>query len=193
MITPMRPVLLSRSLSRPYRSRKGVLSVCAERVIVEAGCRMILMYESITTSNLGEAYMLVFCAWCLTYISNSATPELAQIASTGVSCYPPLCSTYSDMAYCPPHRRQLPSQASLPNEPSRSNAASTSNHYFTTRPPSGNGGSRPSRKDWSNGPSLQSPSSDLRPNRRLQDVKLDEMDMVQSISRSGGDGAEGDA
>jgi hypothetical protein len=29
--------------------------------------------------------------------------------------------------------------------------------------------------------------------RRLNEVKLDKMEMLQSVSRSGGDGAEGDA
>jgi hypothetical protein len=40
---------------------------------------------------------------------------------------------------------------------------------------------------------LQSPSTDMKPMRRLHEVQLDEMELIQSVSRSGGDGAEGDA
>jgi hypothetical protein len=40
---------------------------------------------------------------------------------------------------------------------------------------------------------LQSLSTDMKPMRRLHEVQLDEMELIQSVSRSGGDGAEGDA
>jgi hypothetical protein len=33
----------------------------------------------------------------------------------------------------------------------------------------------------------------MKPARRLAEVKLDPMELIQSVSRSGGDGAEGDA
>jgi hypothetical protein len=51
------------------------------------------------------------------------------------------------------------------------------------------------RGSFYSGPStsLQSPASDMKPMRRLNEVKLDKMEMLQSVSRSGGDGAEGDA
>ncbi|ORY29805.1 hypothetical protein BCR39DRAFT_163185 [Naematelia encephala] len=71
-----------------------------------------------------------------------------------------------------------------------------------------NGASLPrSRRDWSS-PStfisssgnvshgvLQSPAGDIKPMRRAHSgrTELDPMEMMQSVSRSGGDGAEGDA
>jgi len=38
-----------------------------------------------------------------------------------------------------------------------------------------------------------SPADRTRPSGRLAEVKLDPMELIQSVSRSGGDGAEGDA
>lgn len=54
-----------------------------------------------------------------------------------------------------------------------------------------------SRRDWSTparpaGNVLASPASDLKPMRRTPVNDIDKMDLIQSVSRSGGDGAEGD-
>ena len=55
-----------------------------------------------------------------------------------------------------------------------------------------------SRRNWSTPDRstanvLASPASDLQPMRRTPVKDIDAMDMIQSVSRSGGDGAEGDA
>lgn len=73
------------------------------------------------------------------------------------------------------------------------------NFNSNTRPNRG-GYSSPqsSRRDWSTPVRktdnvLSSPASDLQPMRKTPVKAVDEMELIQSVSRSGGDGAEGDA
>lgn len=108
------------------------------------------------------------------------------------------------MAYRPPHLRDVPARQPRQAAP-REQPAGPSNTRFdaydqappqrgTVRPQS-NGRQHTNRSNGNGNGSnpIQSPARDLTPMRRLKDVKIDEMDMIQSISRSGGDGAEGDA
>ena len=119
--------------------------------------------------------------------------------------------------YQPPHARQR--QAAVGAAPVPSGSSSTSIHGAAYQPAQNQAGPSPSRpppvsirgyahpqpayqsdrtprskRDWST-PVLASPSSDLRPMRASTPgrTELDEMEMMQSVSRSGGDGAEGDA
>jgi hypothetical protein len=109
------------------------------------------------------------------------------------------------MAYRPPHRRDAPPTRQVRSETSSdvrfagssarldANANTNANangHGSRVRSIQNNG---QAIRGTSNGAlGIESPGG-MRPARRLQEVKIDEMDMIQSISRSGGDGAEGDA
>ena len=98
------------------------------------------------------------------------------------------------MSYRPPHRRDAPSQPSRTQNQSNVQPSGSSgirpNVSNAQRPP------RQSNVQQNSGTYLDrngiQSARDLRPSR-LIDAKVDEMDMVQSVSRSGGDGAEGDA
>lgn len=106
--------------------------------------------------------------------------------------------------YQPPHQRR----AGVPHAAGSSTqgSASANGPSAPARFSRGGNTAQPSRRDWSQpngvGPSytLASPASDLRPMRtgqtgkpRGRAVDVDEMELIQSVSRSGGDGAEGDA
>ena len=103
------------------------------------------------------------------------------------------------MSYRPPHRRNVAPQPVTSQAASNSNASAQGSPGSST---SRQNGSEPRRQAQSNNRGQSSIRSDhngiqstggMRPTQRLKDVKIDEMDMIQSISRSGGDGAEGDA
>ncbi|WWD16389.1 hypothetical protein CI109_100815 [Kwoniella shandongensis] len=84
-----------------------------------------------------------------------------------------------------------PRRGITPNNPTLSSTNSTNSSRYAVRP---------SRKDWPSSitgvqPVLASPATDIRPMRSGAGgkVKVGEMELMQSVSRSGGDGAEGDA
>lgn len=77
-----------------------------------------------------------------------------------------------------------------PATDSRQQAPAQSQPRNTVQPSRLNGNSSQSRSSLSIYPS---PADRTRPHGRLAEVKLDPMELIQSVSRSGGDGAEGDA
>ena len=122
-------------------------------------------------------------------------------------------------SYRPPHMRQSPAVAITPstssspasarepqppvqNQPITYTQQASSQPRPTRNPYPNSHTPRPSHRDWSSKSStpysLASPASDLKPMKfRKSPMKekdgIDEMELLQSVSRSGGDGAEGDA
>ena len=108
------------------------------------------------------------------------------------------------MAYQPPHLRAKaqPNARSAPTGSrngatltaptiqgrEKSSQANTNGAQNQNRPPF-----NPRLGPLSSSTTLQSPAGDMKPSRRLKEVILDPMELLQSVSRSGGDGAEGDA
>ena len=108
------------------------------------------------------------------------------------------------MAYQPPHLRANAQEnarsaptgsrngatitAQTKRGPGLSSQANTNGAQNQNRPPF-----NPRLGPSSSSTTLQSPAGDMQPSRRLKEVILDPMELVQSVSRSGGDGAEGDA
>lgn len=75
----------------------------------------------------------------------------------------------------------------------RQQAPTQSQPRSTTRPSGMNGNSSQTRPTNPSSRIYPSPADRTRPSGRLAEVKLDPMELIQSVSRSGGDGAEGDA
>jgi hypothetical protein len=129
---------------------------------------------------------------------------------------PLLLNIDSMPAYIPPHLRQAAPRVSDPGRPPASTPTNPSPRVADPQA-SGSGSHRAPRIPRSSAqplnpqapmdrlgtpprrgatPILASPATDLRVRRAgtpLGGREVDEMDMVQSVSRSGGDGAEGDA
>lgn len=109
--------------------------------------------------------------------------------------------------YQPPHMRQR--ATAPPGQPqagpstgsdrkTHSDGTPLNNNHTSRLNRGGYIAPQPSRRDWStptrnSGNILSSPASDLQPIRRTPMKAIDDMEMIQSVSRSGGDGAEGDA
>jgi hypothetical protein len=96
------------------------------------------------------------------------------------------------MAYRPPHMRAK-AQPVPPHEDGQQ--APAKSQPRNTIPPGRFNGDSSQARSANRPPSsiYPSPADRTRPSGRLAEVKLDPMELIQSVSRSGGDGAEGDA
>jgi hypothetical protein len=96
------------------------------------------------------------------------------------------------MAYRPPHMRAKAQPVAAHD--GRQQAPNVAQPRSTPQPGRLSGDSSQSRPTNRVSQSIYpSPADRTRPNGRLAEVKLDPMELIQSVSRSGGDGAEGDA
>jgi hypothetical protein len=124
-----------------------------------------------------------------------------------VRVYPSwICYITVNMArYQPPHMRNRPPSADTPGESSNTPRQSTGPAQNGSRPASSISNSRPPRsnRDWSapagtHSSALGFARRDIRPSTRSDlhsrpERNGEDMEFIQSVSRSGGDGAEGDA
>lgn len=168
----------------------GLRHACAEPGHVGSGCHTIPMYRCPRTRSVDGSIAPQTMTSRDCHFRHAV--KLSRPSSPSRRSFDPI------MAYRPPHRRDLP--APPPTHAARLQPGSASQSRIPANERQRNDGTRvprppQSRRDWATPPmnSLRSPPGDIRPMRRTQEVTRDEMDMVQSISRSGGDGAEGDA